>query len=92
MDRCGALPCAPAHDLIPGFSHPQSQRGVATALHWIALLLNALDRLDRELEPLGVRAEIFVVGGAAMAIAYDRPAPSLVALNEWAQWQATDHL
>jgi hypothetical protein len=55
-------------------------------------LLNALDRLDRELEPLGVRAEIFVVGGAAMAIAYDRPAPSLVALNEWAQWQATDHL
>jgi len=68
------------------------KRGVATALHWIALLLNALDRLDRELEPLGVRAEIFVVGGAAMAIAYDRPAPSLVALNEWAQWQATDHL
>jgi hypothetical protein len=34
-------------------------------------LLDALDRLDRELESLGVRAEIFIVGGAAMAIAYD---------------------
>lgn len=38
MGRCAALPCAPAHDLTSGFSHPQSQRGVATAPHWIALM------------------------------------------------------
>ncbi len=34
-------------------------------------LLNALRELDEELGKLGVRGEVFVVGGAAMALAYD---------------------
>lgn len=34
-------------------------------------LLHAFGCLDEELERRGVRAELFVVGGAAMAIAYD---------------------
>ncbi len=34
-------------------------------------LLEALQAMDDELERRGVRAELFVVGGAAMAIAYD---------------------
>jgi len=36
-----------------------------------AELLHAFERLDEELGRRGVRAELFVVGGAAMAIAYD---------------------
>jgi Nucleotidyltransferase of unknown function (DUF6036) len=34
-------------------------------------LLDALSALDEELGQLNVRGEVFVVGGAAMAIAYD---------------------
>lgn len=34
-------------------------------------LLNALEELDQELGTLNVRGEVFIVGGAAMAIAYD---------------------
>lgn len=34
-------------------------------------LIDAFERLDAELARRGVRAELFVVGGAAMAIAYD---------------------
>lgn len=34
-------------------------------------LLEALAELDLELEVLNVRGEVFIVGGAAMAIAYD---------------------
>ena len=34
-------------------------------------LLNALEELDQELGILNVRGEVFIVGGAAMAIAYD---------------------
>ncbi len=34
-------------------------------------LLEALNAMDEELARRGVRAELFVVGGAAMAIAYD---------------------
>ena len=34
-------------------------------------LLNALQELDKELGLLNVRGEVFIVGGAAMAIAYD---------------------
>ena len=34
-------------------------------------LIDAFERLDEELSRRGVRAELFVVGGAAMAIAYD---------------------
>jgi hypothetical protein len=34
-------------------------------------LLEALAELDEELEVLNVRGEVFIVGGAAMAIAYD---------------------
>ena len=34
-------------------------------------LIEAFELLDEELEFLGIRAELFVVGGAAMAIAYD---------------------
>jgi len=45
-------------------------------------LLHALEELDQELGILNVRGEVFIVGGAAMAIAYDtrvphhRPAPN----------------
>ena len=34
-------------------------------------LLHALEELDQELGRLNVRGEVFIVGGAAMAIAYD---------------------
>jgi hypothetical protein len=34
-------------------------------------ILRALSTLDEELGTLGVRAQVFVVGGAAMALAYD---------------------
>ncbi len=34
-------------------------------------LIEAFEKLDEELARRGVRAELFVVGGAAMAIAYD---------------------
>ena len=34
-------------------------------------LLEALGELDEELKILNVRGEVFIVGGAAMAIAYD---------------------
>jgi hypothetical protein len=34
-------------------------------------LLHALEELDQELGVLNVRGEVFIVGGAAMAIAYD---------------------
>lgn len=34
-------------------------------------LFEVFEFLDDELAPRGVRAELFVVGGAAMAIAYD---------------------
>jgi hypothetical protein len=34
-------------------------------------LLEALSELDEELKALNVRGEVFIVGGAAMAIAYD---------------------
>lgn len=34
-------------------------------------LLHALEELDQELGILDVRGEVFIVGGAAMAIAYD---------------------
>lgn len=33
--------------------------------------INAFESLDKELERMGVQANLFVVGGAAMAIAYD---------------------
>jgi len=34
-------------------------------------LLNAFELLDDELGAMGVEADLFVVGGAAMAVAYD---------------------
>jgi hypothetical protein len=34
-------------------------------------LLEALAELDEELKILNVRGEVFIAGGAAMAIAYD---------------------
>jgi Nucleotidyltransferase of unknown function (DUF6036) len=34
-------------------------------------LLRALRALDEELAPTGTRADLFIVGGAAMAVAYD---------------------
>src|ERR1035438_4999976 len=34
-------------------------------------LLHALEELDQELGALNVRGEVFIIGGAAMAIAYD---------------------
>ncbi len=34
-------------------------------------LLNAFELLDEELSAMGVEADLFVVGGAAMAVAYD---------------------
>jgi len=42
-----------------------------TALLDRAALLSALKALDAELGVAGVRGEVFVVGGAAMALAYD---------------------
>ena len=34
-------------------------------------LLTALRTLDEELAAAGIRGEVFIVGGAAMALAYD---------------------